>query len=152
MSCQLKVIEAVVRCAVSDGLLTNRNIGSRLGRISKQDPEDLLVEKSEHIVCAGSHNRIVSEVGLHNFVLVTVDIEEAHIEIRCGYRSGVALGSSLRVLNGIFTRVALGISHLNCSVTLYSVASLNTVTGLVKYSFVTDMLVPHSSVLVEIKR
>ena len=140
-----------MRCTVSDGLLTNRNIGSRLGRISKQDPEDLLVEKSEHIVCAGSHNRIVSEVGLHNFVLVTVDIEKAHIEIRCGCRSGVALGGSLR-LNGCVTRLAFRISHLNCSITQYSVASLHTVALLVKYCFVADMLVPHSSVLVEIKR
>ena len=109
------------------------------------------MEKSEHIVCAGSHNCIVGVVSLHNFVLVTVDIEEAHIEIRCGCRSGVALGTSLR-LNSCLARLALGISYLNCSISLYSVASLNTVTGLVKYSFVTDMLVPHSSVLVEIKR
>ena len=109
------------------------------------------MEKSENIVCAGSHNRIVGVVGLHNFVLVTVDIEEAHIEVRCGYRSGVALGSSLR-LNGCVTRLAFGISHFDCSIAQYSVASLHTVALLVKDLFVADVLVPHSSVLVEIKR
>ena len=152
LACQLKVIEAVVRCTVSDGLLCNRDVSSRLGWISKQDPEDLLMQKSEQVVSACSHNCIVSVIGLHNLVLVTVDVEKAHIEIRGGCGSGVALSSSLRINDSCLTRLALGISHLNCAITLYSVASLHTVTRLVKHSFVTDVLVPHSCVLIEIKR
>ena len=151
LASQLKVIEAVVRCTVSDGLLCNRDVSSRLGWISKQDPEDLLMQKSEQIVSACSHNCIVSVIGLHNLVLVTVDVEKAHIEIRGGCGSGVSLCRS-RGLNVCLTRLALGISHLNCSITLYGVASLHTVTRLVKHSFVTDVLVPHSCVLIEIKR
>ena len=90
------------------------------------------MEESEDIICASSHDSIVGVVGLHDLILVTVDIEKAHIQIGCSCGAGVSLCSSLR-LDCCIAGLAFGVSHLDCSITQYSIASLHAVALLVKY-------------------
>ena len=91
------------------------------------------MEESKDIICASSHDSIVGVVGLHDFILVAVDIEKAHIQIGCSCGAGVSLCRSLRLIDYCIAWLAFRVSHLDCSITLYSIASLHAVARLVKY-------------------
>ncbi len=108
------------------------------------------MEKSEDVLDAASDNNVVCVICLHNLILVLVEVEEAHHQIgsSVGFRIGHGWSGSY---NSVFARLALRISNLNCSITVFCVASLNTVTSLVEDELVSDVLIPHSSVLIEIK-
>ena len=68
-----------MRGTISNDLLSGRDKYGWFQGISEQDPEDLLVEKPEKVICAASHNGVARMVGLHNLVFVAINVEEAHI-------------------------------------------------------------------------
>ena len=117
--------------------------------LSGKDPHDFLSEEAEEVVLAVLDYSPVGEVCVEDIVVIPVDIVEADFTTSSSL-SACCLSRACP-LDSFLARFPLRVPDFNRPITLFSIASLHAVAGLVPDGLVSLLLVPVSSVTIEYK-